>query len=65
MATHLVEDVSTLADEVLVLTKGRAVFAGDITVMCGKDRENVTGGDVEAAYRRLAHPSNQTGGAPQ
>ena len=53
MATHLVEDVAVLAEEVLVLAEGRAAFVGTLEDLCKKQRANITGQDVEAAYRRL------------
>lgn len=59
MATHLVEDVAALAEEVLVLAEGRAVFVGTLGDLCQKERTDVTGADVEAAYRRLLLPEER------
>lgn len=57
LATHLVEDVAAIAEEVLVLDAGRVRFAGPLQALC-VDREgaDVTGSDVEAAYLQLVEP---------
>lgn len=57
LATHLVDDVAAIADEVLVLSEGRLRYAGALNEMCPRgDGERITGADVERAYLRLVPP---------
>ncbi len=55
VATHLVEDVAAIAEDVLVLAAGEQRFAGTLTELCGTP--SPTGADVEAAYLALTEPS--------
>lgn len=51
VATHLVDDVAALADDVLVVEQGRALFAGPLTVFC--EGRPATAETVEQAYLAL------------
>lgn len=53
LATHLVDDVAAVADEVLVLDRGRLVFAGTLRQLCPDASGEVDGRAVEEAYLRL------------
>lgn len=54
LATHLVEDVASIASELLVLDQGKAVFAGPVTNFCGLPPDAVVSGrEIEAAYLRV------------
>lgn len=48
VATHLVDDVAAMGQQVVILDAGRVVFNGDISTLCG-GRE-VSAAAVEAAY---------------
>lgn len=52
LSTHLVDDVASLADEVLVLDRGHVAFTGPLSAMCA-GRSRPTAVDVEAAYLDL------------
>lgn len=61
VATHLVEDVAAVADEVLVLCEGSPLYAGTLYDMCrGGNGEGISGADVERAYLRLV-PAGEAG----
>ena len=50
-ATHLVDDVAALAEEVLILSRGRCVFAGRLDAFAeGQNGRPVSGADVESAF---------------
>lgn len=51
IATHLVDDVAALADDVLVIDEGRAVFAGPLVEFCAG--LTPTAETVEQAYLAL------------
>ena len=51
VATHLVDDVAALADDVLVIEQGKALFAGPLTVFC--QGQPPTAETVEQAYLAL------------
>lgn len=53
LATHLVDDVSAVADDVLILDGGSLAFAGSIQELCATTNERPTGQEVEAAYLKL------------
>lgn len=58
LATHLVDDVAVLADDVLVLDQGSVAFAGSLRQFCGLSAAGViTGEDVERAYLDLVGAS--------
>lgn len=57
LATHLVEDVAAIAQEVLVLDAGVVRYAGPLTELSGvRDGGELTGKDIESAYMRLVGP---------
>ncbi len=51
LSTHLVDDVASLARQVLVLDRGVVAFTGSLNQMCGLERPSP--GDVERAYLDL------------
>lgn len=55
MATHLVDDVAAVAEEVLILEAGGVCFAGRTGVLVSADPHSteITGAQVEKAYLRL------------
>lgn len=53
LATHLVDDVAAVAQDVLVLNEGRQVFAGPIAHFVGGVAGSLTGPQVEDAYLRV------------
>ena len=61
LSTHLVEDVSSLAERILVLRDGRQVFAGS-TLDLVNGQSSVKSGDLEGALWRLLTGAD-TGGA--
>lgn len=57
LATHLVDDVAAIADEVLVLDAGQVRFAGPLRALCADRADgDITGADIEAAYLQLVEP---------
>ncbi|MDF1486821.1 ATP-binding cassette domain-containing protein [Tessaracoccus caeni] len=55
LATHMVDDVAGLAEEVVVLDHGRVAFHGPIAELC--DGGPVTAESVERGYLRYVDPS--------
>ena len=56
-ATHLVEDVAAVAEDVLILDAGRVCFAGSLLQLCSVPAgAPVTGEQIERAYLRLVSP---------
>ncbi|MFC3687327.1 ABC transporter ATP-binding protein [Aquipuribacter hungaricus] len=58
MATHLVEDVAALADDVVVLSGGRITYWGDLPTFCtghgiAVAGDTVTGTELEKAFLHL------------
>ena len=53
LATHLVDDVAAVAEDVLVLNHGQQVFAGPLVDFVGTESGGVTGPQVEEAYLRV------------
>lgn len=58
LATHLVEDVAALADDVMVLSGGRIAYWGDLPTFCtGRGvavaGDTVTGTELETAFLHL------------
>ena len=66
MATHLVEDVAALADDVIVLSQGRVAHWGPLGSFCAVqgvsvDGPAVTGTELERAFMRLLETSFGSG----
>lgn len=72
LATHLVEDVAALADDVIVLSQGRVAHWGPLEAFCAGQEvavaaAAVTGTELEEAFMRLLEDtsgSNGPGAAP-
>lgn len=59
-ATHLVDDVAAVAEDVLVLSEGRQLFAGPLhELVDGCGHEPLTGSDIESAYLALVRPRDR------
>lgn len=54
LSTHLVEDVASVAHEVLIIAEGQVHFAGSLSELCRMPGdETPSGSDIETAYLRL------------
>ncbi len=61
ISSHLIEDVKAIADHVLVMEGGRAVFAGSVPEMLAEEDPKMPGDTpLERAYTALVQRANQT-----
>lgn len=66
ISSHLIEDVSAIADRVLVLDAGRLIFTGSVAEMQAHSSADAEGDSVlERAYTALVSRSRTTGASEQ
>ena len=58
ISTHLVDDVASIAQQVLVLDRGRPVFSGTLAEFCPNSAGPASAEDVERAYLHLVPSSS-------